>query len=253
MDYEERILSFKNSRFEIEKGIVLQDRYMVEKMLGGGFEGEVYQCREMYTGHMVAAKIFYPERNKQFKKSIIYAKKLIKLSSTPIIMDYISHETMWLDGVKHACIFSEYIEGILLSEFLDDQKGKRLDSFLALHLLHAIVRGVEQIHRNGEYHGDLHLDNIIIQRVGLEFKLKIIDLHHWGDSKKDNRDEDIIKIIRIFYDLLGGPKHYQKLPPAIKEVICGLKRGLILKKFRTITQLRNHLELMEWTDGILYF
>ena len=94
MDYEERILSFKNSRFEIEKGIVLQDRYMVEKMLGGGFEGEVYQCREMYTGHMVAAKIFYPERNKQFKKSIIYAKKLIKLSSTPIIMDYISHETM---------------------------------------------------------------------------------------------------------------------------------------------------------------
>jgi serine/threonine protein kinase len=166
-------------------------------------------------------------------------------------MDYISHETMWIDGKRVACIFSEYIEGLLLGEFLEDQRGKRLHVFLALHLLYSIVCGVETIHRNGEYHGDLHLDNIIIQQVGLEFKLKIFDLHHWGDSKKDNREEDIIKIIRIFYDLLGGAPHYPKLPPAVKDVICGQKRGLILQKFRTISQLRSHLESMEWTDGIL--
>lgn len=55
---------------------------------------------------------------------------------------------------------------------------------------------------NGEYHGDLHVDNIMIKRFGLGFDLKVIDMHHWGDSKKDNRDEDIVKIIHLFYEVL---------------------------------------------------
>ena len=83
-------------------------------------------------------------------------------------------------------------------------------------ILYSIVLGVESIHIEGEYHGDLHTENIIIRKFGLEFDLKIIDLHHWGDSIKDNREEDIVKIIRIFYDILGGQKSYAKLPPSLK-------------------------------------
>ena len=113
-----------------------------------------------------------------------------------------------------------------------------------------MVRGLEFIHANREYHGDLHTENIIIKKFGLEFDIKIIDFHHWGDSKKDNQDEDIIKTIRLFYDILGGQKYYKKLPPSIKYIICGLKRNLILSRFKTMTQLKSHLELMDWSDAV---
>jgi tRNA A-37 threonylcarbamoyl transferase component Bud32 len=182
--------------------------------------------------------------------STSYARKLDKLSHSPIVMDYVSHEIIDVQDCRVACLASEFIKGEILGDFINKQRGKRLGIFPALHLLYSIVRGVESIHLAGEYHGDLHIDNVMIKKFGLEFDLKIIDLHHWGDSKKDNRDEDIIKVIRIFYDILGGSKFYPKLPGSIKYIVCGLKRNLILKRFKTIGALRNHLELMDWSDAV---
>ena len=161
-------------------------------------------------------------------------------------MNYHSFDFLKIQNHKVACIVCEFIEGEILSVVVNRQKGKRLGSFEALHLLHSLVKGLESIHLAGEYHGDLHLDNIIIRKFSLSFDIKIIDFLHWGDSKKDNRDEDIIKTIRIFYDVLGGSKHYAKFPYPIKHIIKGLKRNLILKEFKTMTHLRVHLENLEW-------
>lgn len=194
--------------------------------------------------------MFFPHKNPGFKVSTRYALKLDKLKDSSIVVDYLSHDIVKLKNQKIACLICEYIEGELLGEFVLKQRGKRLGIFPAIHLLHSIVRGVEMIHLTGEYHGDLHVDNIIIKRFGLKFDLKIIDLHHWGDSKKDNRDEDIIKVIRIFYDILGGQTYYSKLPPSLKYIICGLKRNLILTRFKTISALKQHLENMDWSDAI---
>lgn len=236
--------------FNLEKGQRLANRFTVVELLGAGYEGEVYRVVEDLTGTHRAIKIFFPQRNIGFKVSTRYAKKLDRLQVSPIVMDYFSHQLIVLKGVKVASLVSEFIEGEILGEFVKKQKGKRLDVFPAIHLLYSIVSGVESIHVEGEYHGDLHVDNIIIKHFGLAFDLKIIDLHHWGDSKKDNRDEDIIKVIRIFYDILGGQKQYQKLPPSLKYIICGLKRGLILDRFKTVSALRWHLENMDWSDAI---
>jgi serine/threonine protein kinase len=233
--------------FNLEKGQRLANRFTVVELLGAGYEGEVYRVVEDLTGTHRAIKIFFPQRNVGFKVSTRYAKKLDRLQVSPIVMDYFSHQLIILKGVKVASLVSEFIEGEILGEFVKKQKGKRLDVFPAIHLLYSIVSGVESIHVEGEYHGDLHVDNIIIKHFGLAFDLKIIDLHHWGDSKKDNRDEDIIKVIRIFYDILGGQK---QLPPSLKYIICGLKRGLILDRFKTVSALRWHLENMDWSDAI---
>jgi len=238
------------SRFPYKEGRVLANRYTIVEKLGAGYEGEVYKVREAYTNKERAIKLFYPHRNPGFKVSTRYAKKLDKLCESSIVMDYLSHEVHWLMGQRVACLISEYIEGEVLGKFVDRQRGKRLGIFPAIHLLHSVARGVEMIHASGEYHGDLHVDNIIIKKFGLEFDLKIIDLHHWGDSKQENRDEDIIKVIRIFYDILGGQKRYQALPASVKYIICGLKRGLILSRFRKISDLRLHLETMDWSDAI---
>lgn len=236
--------------FSLQKGQNIANRYTVISQLGSGSEGEVYKVVESYTGTQRAIKLFYPHKNPQLKTSKRYALKLNKLRDSHIVMDYLSHEVIELKGYKVACLISELIEGESLCEFVQKQKNNRLGIFPAIHLIYSIVRGVEAIHLEGEYHGDLHVDNIIIKRFGLEFDLKIIDMHHWGDSKKDNRDEDIIKIMRIFYDILGGRKYYPQLPPSIKFIICGLKRNMILHRFKNISILRAHLELMDWSDAI---
>lgn len=236
-------------KFNLTKGKTIGGRYIVDSQLGAGWEGEVYKVKEILTGIYRAVKIFYPERNKLFKVSTRYAKKLHKLSECPIIMNYHAQELIKIKGKTVACLVCELIEGEMLSHFVDRHKNKKLGIFQALHLLYALANGVESIHRGGEYHGDLHLDNVIIRRFGLEFDIKIIDLHHWGDSKKDNRDEDLIKMIRVFYDILGGQKRYAGLPPSIKYIICGLKRSLILQRFKTVTALKMHLETMDWSDA----
>ncbi len=240
----------KIDSFSLNKGKVIANRFTVVDLLGAGYEGEVYRVLESHTNKERAIKLFFPHRNPKFKISTRYAKKLDKLRDSPIVMDYLSHEILRIKGHRVACLASEFIEGQLLGHFIDRQRQKKLGIFPAIHLLYSVVLGVESIHLEGEYHGDLHTDNIIIKRFGLEFDLKIIDLHHWGDSKKDNRDEDIIKIIRIFYDILGGSKFYMKLPKSVKYIICGLRRSLILERFKTISDLRYHLETMDWSDAV---
>lgn len=240
----------KKFAFNLDAGTLIGNRFSVIQLLGSGYEGEVYKVKELRTNKVLAVKIFYPHRNPKFKVSTRYAKKLDKLRESPIVMDYYSYEVTTVGEIKVACLTSEFIEGEMLSDFVQKQKNKRLGIFPAIHLLYSIVQGVEAIHLSGEYHGDLHVDNVIIKKFGLEFDLKIIDLHHWGDSKQDNRDEDIIKIIHIFYEILGGAKRYSKLPYSVKYIICGLKRSLILSKFKTVTDLRYHLEQMDWSDAI---
>ena len=143
-------------------------------------------------------------------------------------------------------MISDFIDGVILSRFLEKQPGKRLASFAALHFLHALASGMECIHRLKEYHGDLHTDNIIVQRSGLRFELKLLDLYKWGKATAEHIKDDVVEMIHIFYEVLGGKKHYSKLPKPIKEIICGLKRSLILKKFKTAGQLKDYIENLEW-------
>jgi serine/threonine protein kinase len=139
------------------------------------------------------------------------------------------------------------VEGELLSAFLDRQTGKRLNPFQAVHLLHALATGIESIHQMGEYHGDLHTENIMIQRYGLGFELKLLDMFHWGAPSAQHIHDDVIDLIKLFYDALGGAKHYARQPIEVKEICCGLKRSLILKKFKAAGQLRRYLETMQWS------
>jgi len=51
----------------------------------------------------------------------------------------------------------------------------------------------------------------------------------------------------LFYDALGGAKHYARQPQEVKTICSGLKRSLILKKFKSAGQLRRYLETMKWS------
>jgi serine/threonine protein kinase len=232
--------------FDLPPGRIIARKYEIKYLLGAGWESEVYLVREVATGIERTAKFFFPQRNPYDRALKFYARKLHKLRKCPIVIQYSTQDSIVFRRTPVSFLVSEFVEGELLSEYLDRQPGKRLLPFQALHLLYALARGIECIHTSGDYHGDLHTDNIIVQRVGLQFELKLLDMFHWGAPSAENIRDDVINLIRIFYDALGGQKHYAKLPKEVKQICCGLKRSQITKKFRTAGKLRKYLESMQW-------
>lgn len=232
--------------FDLEPGRILVKKYEIISLLGSGWEGEVYRVREKTIGVERAAKFFFPQRNYHNRATKFYARKLHKLRHCPILIQYHTQENVRLRGMTVTVLLSEYVEGELLSDFLKQQTGRRLTPFEGLHLLHELATGVELIHQAREYHGDLHDDNIIVRRQGLSFNVKLVDMYNWGTPSAENIRDDVCDLIRVFYDVIGGAHFYAKHPPVVKEIVCGLKRSLIVRRFRTAGHLRRHLERMSW-------
>jgi serine/threonine protein kinase len=232
--------------FDFPPGRILAGKYEVVAKLGRGWEGEVYLIREQVTGIERTAKFFFPHRNPRDRAALFHARKLHKLRHCPIVIQYHTQEVVRFRNQDITCLVSEFVEGELLYKFLQRQRGGRLAPFPALHLLHALAAGLESIHGMLEYHGDLHTENIMVQRYGLGFELKFLDMFNWGQSTKENMRHDLVEAIRVFYEALGAPRHYAKLPPEVKAICCGMKSSLILKKFRSTGELRHYLETLEW-------
>ncbi len=233
--------------FDFEPGRVLGAKYEVVEKLGEGWESEVYRIRETATGIVRAAKCFFPHRNERDRAARFYARKLHKLRQCPIVIQYHGSETFRFRRQPVTMLVSEFVEGELLSEFLARQPGKRLAPFAAMHLLHALARGIEEIHRAREYHGDLHDGNVIVTRFGLRFELKLLDFLHWESPKPENMREDVLDMVKLFHAALGGGKRYASQPDEVKEICRGLRRNLVTARFRTASELRRHLEQMEWS------
>jgi len=232
--------------FDLPSGRKIGPRYVVERLLGYGYEGEVYQIREMQTGIRRAAKLYYPHRDPKDRSSIRHAQKLNALRHCPIVLQYHHSEQITVRQQRVGCLISELCEGMPLGQWVAQHRGKRLQPFGALVVLYHLARGIETIHALREYHADVHTDNILIQPVGVRFELKLIDFYDWGRSTRYKQHQDLADTIRVFYDCLGGADHYASQPPEIRRICAGLKRSLILQRFPTMTALRQHLENFSW-------
>lgn len=233
--------------FNLEAGRILNRKYRIKRKLGTGWESEVYLIEEVTTEIERAAKFFHPQfQNSKHISQVV--KKLHKLRHCTSVIKYHTQEVFNYKKTPYTFLVSEYVKGKLLCEFLEQLPGKRLTAFQALHLIYALTKGVQQVHATKDYIGDLHDENIIIERYGLGFDIKIIDLFHWSRFSKENTQQDIIDIIRILYDILGGQKTYAKQPPGIKKLILGLKRSLIVKEFKTAEDILSYLNNFSWND-----
>lgn len=237
----------RTTPFNLEPGRIIARKYEILSRVGGGWEGEVYRVRERGTEIERAAKLFYPERNVRNKTANLYAQKLHALRECPVMIQYHVQETITMRRLPVTVLLSEFVEGALLEDYVARHRGKRLPLFKGIHLLHALASGIECIHTAGEYHGDLHSENVIVRRLGLSFELKFLDLFNWGKNNRANRNEDVINAIRIFYDAIGGARRYRHHPEEIRRICCGLKRSLIVKRFRSATALRRYIETQPWS------
>lgn len=232
--------------FDFQEGRKLAGKYEVISQVGQGWEGEVYLVKETATGINMAAKFFFPQRNKDNKVLNNYAKKLHKLRNCRAVIQYRTQEKIRYMGIQLPFLVSDYIEGQILDEFLKEQRGKHLDYFQGLHFLRSLAIAVNEIHQHREYHGDLHSENVMIQRVGLGFEIKLMDFYPEKIRRVDAFKDDLCDVIRIFYDALGGRKRYARHPIQVKKICYGLKRSLILKNFRNFNTLLRYLDQIKW-------
>jgi len=236
----------KIERFDFAPGRVIGGKYLIESKLGGGWEGEVYKVVERRTGIHRAAKVFYPHRNVKDAAVTNYAKKLEKLRKCSIVIQYHHSETIRHRGTPVTCLISEFVEGELLADLVARQHRKRLHYFEALHLIYALAKGLEEIHAARDYHGDIHDNNVLVKRQGIFFDVKLVDFYNWGRPTAAHFRDDVIFLIRVLYDAVGGQKAYASQPPEIKAICRGLRRDLIAKSFPTARQLRQFLETFVW-------
>jgi len=234
-------------QYNLPPGKKLGRHYRVLSTLGHGWEGEVYKVEETTTGIIRAAKLFYKHRYEHKKlPPVDYAKKLNQLRHCPIVIQYHHQDRIYIKGRQVDFLVSDFVDGEVLSTYITHQPQKRLPSFEALNFFHALVQGVEQIHLLNEYHGDIHSDNIIINRKGLYFQVYLIDFMHLGKSSKVRIQEDVVDLISILYETIGGKKYYRHMPIQMKEIILGKRKNLIAKKFQDAKQLRIFLENLTW-------
>ncbi len=232
--------------FSLQPGRTIGGKYVVDMKLGSGWEGEVYKVVESRTGINRAAKLFYPKRNVGDRAVRFYAKKLERLRRCPIVIQYHHSETLSYRGVPITCLISDFVDGELLSDFIARQPGRRLRPFEALHLTYALAQGLEEIHKVREYHGDLSDTNVLVTRSGIFFDVKIVDFYHWGAPAAAHIRDDVVDLIRLLYDAVGGARWYASQPREIKAICRGLRRDLIHRTFPTARHLREYLETFSW-------
>jgi tRNA A-37 threonylcarbamoyl transferase component Bud32 len=236
----------KVKRFDFEPGRSVAGKYEIETPLGGGWEGEVYVIRERKTEIRRAAKFYYPHRDPTGKAAIAYARKLDALRHCPILMQYHHQEMVYVKRKRVMVVISELVEGVKLSQFLKDQPDGRLTTFEALHVLYGLAKGIAPIHARGEYHGDIHDDNIMIRRQGIGFEVKLLDFFDLGKPTKAKVHKDVLNLIQVFHGIVGGRENYANQPKVVKDIIRGLKDSLILQRFHSAGEIQRHLENLEW-------
>ncbi|MCB9932518.1 MAG: serine/threonine protein kinase [Planctomycetes bacterium] len=235
--------------FHFQPGRILAGKYVVAEFLGGGWEGEAYLVHERSTGFPRVAKFYYPERNEKGKSLKEYVKRLEKLSDLGCVIRYMHSDSIRFRGEKLDFMVSTRAPGKQLSYYIK-KRGRRLQPLEALLILEQIAIGLEAIHAQGMYHGDVHEDNVMVRRMGIHYDVRFLDFLHLGPTTLKRKRDDVFEMLMLLRDMTGGTARYAKQPELIKRLVKGGKRSLVLKEFPTALRVRQFLANRDAPDFI---
>src|ERR1044071_1853406 len=140
-------------------GLVLDNKYEIEELLGAGSTGFVYKGTHRMLNIPVAIKILHPNLI-----SNDIAQKRFRLEAKTAIMIHHPNAMSVMDfGISGDNIYYlilEYISGISLIDML--RQGKKLDIARAIKITKQICQALEAAHQNAIVHRDLKPGNIMI-------------------------------------------------------------------------------------------
>ena len=147
----------------------LDGRYEIHELLGVGGMAVVYRAYDTIDDRMVAIKILKDEfaGNSDFLRRFRNESKAIAVLSHPNIVKV--YDVSFGDRIQY--IVMEYVDGITLKQYLDQQK-ETVPWKEALHFTVQILRALQHAHEKGIVHRDIKPQNIMLLQDGT---IKVMD------------------------------------------------------------------------------
>lgn len=207
-------------------GRKLDGRYEITELIGVGGMADVYKAIDVMENRTVAVKILKDEfsSSEEFLRRFRNESKAIALLSHPNIVKI--YDVGFTDEIQF--IVMEYIDGITLKEFIDQQGVLRWKD--ALHFVTQILRALQHAHDKGIVHRDIKPQNIMLFSDGtikvMDFGIarfaridgktlsdKTIGSVHYispEQARGDMTDErsDIYSVGVMLYEMLTGKKPF---------------------------------------------
>jgi eukaryotic-like serine/threonine-protein kinase len=149
--------------------LVLNNRYLIEGMIGEGGFSRVYRARQLATHRVVALKLPRAHDAEIYARFAREAIVLCQLRDAHTVVVYDFDRTP--KGTPF--IAMELLEGMTLRSLL--RREGRLPWERVCRILHQICSSLAELHAHQVVHRDLKLDNVFVeQRCGLEH-VKVLD------------------------------------------------------------------------------
>ncbi|MDR0903449.1 MAG: Stk1 family PASTA domain-containing Ser/Thr kinase [Ruminococcus sp.] len=146
----------------------LDGRYEITELIGVGGMADVYKATDILEGKVVAVKILKPEfsDNEEFIRRFRNESKAIAVLSHPNIVKIF--DVGFTDKLQF--IVMEYIDGITLKEFIEQQGVLKWKD--SIHFIIQILRALQHAHDRGIVHRDIKPQNIMLFPDGT---IKVMD------------------------------------------------------------------------------
>ena len=158
----------------------LDGRYEIHEIVGVGGMAVVYRAYDTIDDRTVAVKVLKDEflGNEEFIRRFKNESKAIAVLSHPNIVKVF--DVSFGDRIQY--IVEEYIDGITLKEYLDQQK--RIKWKEAIHFTVQILRALQHAHEKGIVHRDIKPQNIMLLQDGT---IKVTDFGIARFSRSETR------------------------------------------------------------------
>jgi len=212
-------------------GKKLDGRYEISELIGIGGMADVYRATDIMEDKVVAVKILKNEfsGNDEFLRRFRNESKAIAVLSHPNIVKIF--DVGFTDKIQY--IVMEYIDGITLKEFIEQQGVLKWKD--AVHFTVQVLRALQHAHDRGIVHRDIKPQNIMLFPDGtikvMDFGIarfaredgktlsdKTIGSVHYispEQARGDITDEksDIYSVGAMLYEMLTGQKPFDADTP----------------------------------------
>lgn len=201
---------------------ILQNKYMIGRVLGQGGFGITYIGYDMNLATYVAIKEYYPESistrglagntlmvtaqsgkeeiyNKNLDRFVGEARNLSKFYGLPGIVSV--RNFFYENGTAY--IVMDYVAGDNLKKYLADNGGQ-IDETTMLTLMKPVLESLYEIHKQGLIHRDISPDNIMFDADGT---IKLID---FGAVRGSSADMDMTYTVMLKHGYAPQEQYYTK-------------------------------------------
>ena len=177
----------------------LDGRYEIKEIIGVGGMANVYKAVDVTDNKVVAVKILREEymANEEFSRMFKNESKAIAVLSHPNIVKV--YDVIFTD--KFQSIVMEYIDGITLKEYIDQQKVLRWKE--AVYFTVQILRALQHAHAKGIVHRDIKPHNIMLLSDGT---VKMMDFGIARFARSDQRTSSDMPSVRSTISLRNRPR-----------------------------------------------